>query len=474
MSTRRTADHPVVVVDDDSLMLRSLQAALRSAGIEPVVTCRDSRRLMTLLAEREADALLLDLVMPGLSGFELLPTVREEHPDLPVIIVSGLAEVGGAVDCMRLGAFHYLVKPVEKSVLVATVQRAVEIQALRRENLALKSRLIDGELAHPGGAADCVYREEKMRSLLLYVEAVAESRQPVLITGETGTGKELVARALHRMSGRRGELVPVNVAGFDDTMFADSLFGHLKGAFTGADRPRGGLVERAENGTLFLDEIGELGVGSQVKLLRLLENGEYYPLGSDLPRRSRVRVVVATNRDLEEETARGRFRKDLFYRLRTHHVHLPPLRERLRDLPGLVDCFVRQAAEELGRPSPPVAPELHAYLRTLAYPGNIRELKAMIFDALSRHVSGPLSVELIAAASGGRPAPAGEAARDLFLQSDRLPTIREATELLVEETMRRAGGNMSAAARLLGITPQALSQRLRRTLKRTLQRRAGA
>jgi DNA-binding NtrC family response regulator len=463
MARRKHPENPVLLVDDESPVLLSLTAALASGGYTNVIPCQDARKVEGILAGKEISVLLLDLNMPHLSGEALLPRIREEHPDLPVIIISGITEVALAVKCMKQGVFDYLVKPIEKSKLQATVSRALEIKELRRENVSLKSHLIERQLNHPEAFEEIVFRDEKMRASLLYIESIADSGQTVLITGETGTGKELVAKAIHRLSGLRGQLVTVNVAGYDENMFSDALFGHLKGAYTGADRDRPGLIERAENGTLFLDEIGDLKLESQVKLLRLLEGREYYPLGSDAPRRTDARVLVATNHDLDAAVNMGELRKDLYFRLRTHHVHLPPLRERIKDLPPLVDYFLQQAAKELGKDPPTVPPELYNLLKSYSFPGNVRELRSLIFDAVSRHGGGTLSLKMFKEAIGRKGTSKSKTTReDYFSTCLELPTIREATEMLVAEAMRRAGDNQSIAARILGITPQALSQRLKR------------
>jgi DNA-binding NtrC family response regulator len=291
----------------------------------------------------------------------------------------------------------------------------------------------------------------------------------VLITGETGTGKELIAQAVHRLSARTGELVTVNVAGLDDNVFADTLFGHTKGAFTGADRPRDGLITSAADGTLFLDEIGDLSGPSQVKLLRLLQDGSYYPLGADRPRQSRARVVVATNYDVAERVKTGAFRKDLYFRLRTHHLHLPPLRSRLEDLPLLVIHFLEKAARSLDKPVPSVPLELYPLLKTYTFPGNVRELEAMVFDAVARQQGNSLSLRGFREAMGGG-AGLGEdmTLADTGLEAlgkllpDRLPTLDEAEEWLIQEALRRADGNQGLAAGMLGLSRQALNKRLNR------------
>jgi DNA-binding NtrC family response regulator len=417
---------------------------------------------MDILSRDEIEVLLLDLTMPHLSGQALLPRIREAHPDLPVIVITGIGEAAVAVDCMKLGVFDYLVKAVEKSKLVATVGRAVEIRELRRENRALRDHLVDGVLEHPENFAEFVSEDERMGAVFKYVESIAGTAETVLITGETGTGKELIAGALHRASGRTGRLVTVNIAGLDETMFADTIFGHVKGAYTGADQVRRGLAESASGGTLFLDEIGDLASTSQVRLLRLLETREYYPLGSDMPRRTDARILVATNHDLAVETREGRFRKDLYYRLKIHHVHLHPLRERTGDIPLLVDHFIAQAGKDLGREISAVSRELYSRLRGYGFPGNVRELRSMIFDAVSRSAGGELSLQLFEESSGSMGTADAEESEGAILSfSEKFPTLREASGFLIKEALQRCGGNQAQAAKLLGISPQALSKRLK-------------
>jgi len=318
-----------------------------------------------------------------------------------------------------------------------------------------------------------------MRSIFQYVEAIARTSLPVLITGETGVGKELIARALHRLSGRSGEFVAVNVAGVDDTLFSDTLFGHRRGAFTGADRDRKGLIEQAQNGTLFLDEIGDLRPESQVKLLRLLAEGKYYPLGADMPKLSDARIVVATHRDLRALQQTGSFRKDLFYRLQAHHVHIPPLRERPEDIPILAAHFLEAAARTLGK-KPPTAPkELFPLLQSYPFPGNVRELEAMVFDAVSRHKGGTLSLETFKDRTGRKEKSARDEGRcresDSKIENGQhaptfpanLPTLKQAERALIREALRRAQGNQTLAASLLGISRRALNNRLSRERRRT-------
>jgi DNA-binding NtrC family response regulator len=328
----------------------------------------------------------------------------------------------------------------------------------------VSTRFLSGELRHPEAFEAIVTRDRAMQTLFSYIEAVARSPQPLLITGESGVGKDLVAQAAHRLSGCPGKLVAVNVAGLDDAVFADTLFGHVRGAFTGADQLRRGMVEEAADGTLFLDEIGDLSIPSQVKLLRFLQEGEYFPLGSDRPKRVKARVIAATHQDLSAKEKAGAFRRDLFYRLRTHRVRVPPLRERRDDVPLLLEHFLEEAARSLGKKKPTPPRQLAQLLQTHDFPGNVRELKAMVFDAVSLHESHVLSMASFLEAMGRRDAPAeasGTADQNPFAGLERLPGFDEALELLVSEAMARAGGNQTLAARLLGISQPALSKRLK-------------
>jgi len=404
--------------------------------------------------------------MPHVSGEELLTRISEEHPEVTVIIVSGLNQLETAVNCMRSGAFDYYVKTSEEQRIIKGVLRAVREQELQRENLEMRRRILYDRLEHPEAFAAIVTGDKGMRSIFQYLEAVAASSQPILVTGESGVGKELVVRALHKLSGRKGELVAVNVAGLDDAMVADTLFGHLRGAYTGAGEARRGMVEQAGEGTLFLDEIGDLGLASQVKLLRLLQESEYYPIGSDRPKRMRARIVVATHQDLAARQAAGQFRKDLYYRLRTHHVHIPPLRLRKGDIPLLLDHFLGEASREFGKKKPTLPKELAVLLAAYDFPGNVRELKAMVCDAVSVHRGGVLSMEAFIKAFGelsARPAAAQAADPDSnpFFGLERLPGFTEVIDLLVAEAVRRAEGNQSIAARLLGVSQPTLNKRLK-------------
>jgi DNA-binding NtrC family response regulator len=461
-------EQPILLVDDEEQTLRSVKVSLRTGGLNNVVLCSDSRNVESILSTQDFEVILLDLVMPHISGDQLLPTLREKYPNIPVIIVTGMNDLNTAVSCMAAGASDYMVKPVERARLVSAVKRALATRELERENSRLREHLLNGSLARPDTFSHIVTASPAMSSIFQYIEAVATTSHPVLVTGETGVGKELVARAIHLASEREGEFVTVNVAGLDENVFADTLFGHKKGAFTGASENRDGLVHKAKEGTLFLDEMGDLDINSQIKLLRLLQEREYMPLGSDLPKQSNARIVAATNKSIDELKDCTAFRRDLFYRLRSHHIAVPPLRKRPEDIPLLLEHFNIKAANELQKKPPTYPPELATLLKTHHFPGNVRELEAMVFDAVSNHKSHILSMASFKKAIGytkDHIEDDGSTPKTAVEFGPQLPTLKELEQMLIEEALDRADGNQSMAAKLLGISRQALNRRVRQDKK---------
>ena len=465
MTEERTNIPTILLVDDEVAWLHGMKLTLARIGLTDVRQCSDSREVMGLLQRESIDLVLLDLTMPYMTGDELLPLIAEQHPEIPVIILTGLNQVETAVECMRLGAYDFYVKSVEAERLTLGIRRALRMLEAVRENQRIKSTLFQG-LQQPEAFAEIITRNEQMQTLFQYIEAVSRSRQPILIGGESGTGKELIARVIARLYNPQAPYVAVNVAGLDDTMFSDTLFGHLKGAFTGAEVERRGMIEQAGDGVLFLDEIGDLAPCSQVKLLRLLQEGEYFPLGSDRPKRSRAKILVATNRDLEQLQMTGEFRKDLYYRLKAHQIQLPPLRERKDDIPLLLNHFLQVSAAELDKKVPTPPPELAVLLSTYHFPGNIRELAGMVYDAVSCHRGAKLSMESfrqVISNNGQLIEQRGEeTGAPLLSFHPRLPTLSQAADLLVVEAMQRAQNNQGIAADLLGISRPALSKRLKK------------
>ena len=456
----------ILVVDDERAALASCSLALRAGGLGPVEVCEDPHEALSRIRRREYALVLLDLSMPGLSGEELLGRMRQERPELPVVILTAFNDAVTAVRCMRAGAHDYLVKPVDKDRLQTTVRRALEARSLLRENIRMKDHLLGRKEAGHPAFESILTGDGGMKSIFHYAQAIAESAEPVLITGETGTGKDLMARAIHVLSGRKGKYVALNVAGLDEQMFSDVLFGHAKGAFTSANEGRDGLLQKAEGGTIFLDEIGDVAIALQSKLLRVIECGEYYAAGSDELRRSHARVVVATNRDVGELCQSGRMRRDLFYRLDVHHIHMPPLRERGGDVVLLAGAFAEAAAGALGRTAPRWASEVEALLTGHGWPGNIRELKAVMTDAVSRSEGGEIPVEWLRRKLGREMTAETMGGGAASPEHGKLSTIRDATENLVRQAMQQAGGNQRRAAQILGISQPALSKRLKNLAKK--------
>ena len=440
---------------------------LKEAGIKSVHCISDSRDVLPFLQEHGASLVLLDLMMPHLTGQELLGAIRRDYPDIQVVVISGSNELNLAVECMKLGALDYLNKPVEANRLIACVKNTLRISSMQGELLSLKKRMLGDLLVHPSVFETIKTRSGKMRALFQYAEVIAVSPQPVLITGETGVGKELMAKAVHRLSGVRGEFVSVNVAGLDDTTFSDTLFGHKKGAFTGADQARDGLIASAANGTLFLDEIGDLEERSQIKLLRLLQEGEYYQVGSDALKKTTARIIAVTKKNLPEQVASKHFRMDLYYRLRTHEIHVPPLRERYEDIPLLLDHFLHEAAHTYHKKAPAFSLNALSHLLGWNFPGNIRELKAMVHDAVARnngeeltaHSFGDLNMNENVQTVYNNVVSGSETVHPIDAILGRFPTISEMEDYLINEALRRTSGNHNMAAAMLGITRQTIANR---------------
>lgn len=452
-----------MMVDDEEEILHAQTLTLNMAGYDNILAINDSRKALDVLADNTVEVILLDLAMPNVSGEALLNAVKENYPYIPVIVITATDYVETAVSCMKAGALDYMVKPIEKNRLVSGIQNAIELRSLQRRYEGLKKHLTQDVLEQPEVFSSIITQNRKMRGIFQYLETVGKTDLTVLITGETGTGKELIAEAIHRISERDGNFVPVNIAGLDDTMISDTLFGHRKGAFTGAMESRKGLLQEASQGTILIDEIGDLSPSSQVKLLRLLEYGEYYPLGSDVRRMNTSRIILATQQSSEDLLRSGSFRKDLYYRIATHNVHLPPLRERKEDIPLLVHHFIELASKDLDREISHIPPELHTLLSCYHFPGNIRELRSMVWDAVSKQRTPVLSLDSFRESIGKSVSCADfEELRGEVRFGDRLPTLSQIQTVLIEEALSRSRGNISVAADILGISRQALSKRLKR------------
>jgi DNA-binding NtrC family response regulator len=439
----------ILLVDDEEKILKALGRALRTAGHEVIETTspRDAQRL---LAERAFDVMLVDNVMPQLNGLDLIreyvaSTPEGERPQ--ILMMTAHATVESAIEAMKLGALDYLQKPFEIDELLVVVTRAIDHQRLRTEYRYLRSER-DEQFDNYG----IIGRSRVMEEIIQRAERVAETKSTVLITGETGTGKELVARAIHNRSAQRDmPLIRVNCAAIPESLLESELFGHVRGAFTGAATTKKGKFALADGGTIFLDEIGTMSPALQSKLLRVLQEREFEPLGSERTEKIDVRVIAATNRDLRQMVAEAKFQEDLFYRLNVIPIELPPLRERRDDIPPLVDHFLKKHAQRTGRRIDRIDDGVLAQLQQYDWPGNVRELENVIERAVVLSTGPVITARAINVLGTAAPPSSG------------LPSLklRQNIEWVEKETIRRAlesaRGIKKDAAELMGISQRALS-----------------
>ncbi|HET8538628.1 MAG TPA: sigma-54 dependent transcriptional regulator [Anaeromyxobacter sp.] len=441
----------LMVVDDlDSARQMMKRALARSCEVYDFGTVAEA---LPALDRAEFDAIVTDLRMPGIDGIEGLRRFKAKVPEIPVILVTAFATVETAVEAMKAGAFDYLKKPFEPEELEIVVVRAVEHARIVRDNARLRSAL-SGEFSVQG----IVGKSQAMKDVVSILERIAPSDVPILIEGESGTGKDLLARAAHAMSSRAaGPYVPLNMSAIPENLAEAELFGHEKGAFTGADEARPGFFAEAEGGTLFLDEIGLLQPALQPKLLRVLQDGEYVPVGSRKPRKANVRVIAATNEDLQRNVKAGKFREDLWFRLRVVPVRLPPLRERREDVPLLVEHFVRKHALRLSRP--PLLPDAAAMKALLdhGWPGNIRELEHAIERGLLLARGDAVTLPDLPPELSPQPHDAAAASEGRYRRA------RDGWERkFLEDLLREAGGSVGKAAELAGLHRSTLYEKLTR------------
>jgi DNA-binding NtrC family response regulator len=472
-----TVQRPLlVVVDDEQGILDVVGRFARRAGFD-VLTCSGGREAIELLQMKRADLVMVDLRMPDVGGLDVLRAIRETDPRCQAVLMTGYASVETAVEAIKLGAMDYLSKPIDFGRLEAMLV-GVRDEIERRRNLLT----IESDVARRLEFCGMIGRGPVMQELFGMIRRLAPHVRTALITGETGTGKELVARALHKTGPRRERrFVTVNCSAVVETLFESELFGHMRGAFTGATDNKPGLFELADGGTLFLDEIGELPMSVQAKLLRVLELGEVHRVGSLDPRRVNVHVIAATNRDLRAEVAAGRFRSDLYYRLNIVEVKLPPLRDRREDIPYLTAAFVRATSERLQKPLLGLSPGAERLLAAAPWDGNVRELRNVIERACILAdgdfiTERELSISMPALQAPSPTATVGAAAslrqQEQAPDGDLLVTVEREH---IQRALQRANGNKKAAARMLGLSRRALYRRLERLdLGDTIMRRRDA
>ncbi len=445
----------ILIVDDDEALRESLGMLLAAEGYEVVLADRAEPALQQLDAG-PMDLILCDLRMPGMDGMELLPQLVQKAPGATVLMMSAYGSSDLAIEALRRGAYDYLAKPFQPSEVLLAIRKAQERERLRRANA-----LLQREVERAVGDRPIVAASPAMIQALELIERAAEYKATVLLTGESGTGKEVLARAIHSQSGRRQEaFVAVNCAAIPENLLESELFGHAKGAFTGADRARRGLFVEADSGTLFLDEIGELPLGLQVKLLRALQEEEIRPVGESKTRQVDVRVIAATARDLEREIAEARFREDLFYRLNVIHVQVPPLRERRDDIPLLVDHFIEQSRRSLGKPLRGISDSALARLVSYAWPGNVRELENVIERAAILAQGERITLQELPPGLVQSPecdSSAEDREADFSLKRGR----RRFEAQLILRALAATKGNRTHAARLLEISHRALLYKIK-------------
>jgi two-component system response regulator HydG len=440
----------LLIAEDDADLRDLLQDDLEDAGYETLAAIDGRSALAHIERERESiDLLITDVKMPGLTGDQLLAQMREKRPEAPVIVITAFGSVEQAVEMVKAGAFQYLTKPFDTEDLLQAVQNALAQSAPQREQARLRREM-------PATPERIVGASRPMQELLKVISRAARNSSTVLITGESGTGKEVVAKSIHDLSDRKGPFIPVNCAAIPSELIESELFGHTGQAFTGARQARAGLFESAEGGTLFLDEVGELPLHTQPKLLRVLQEGTVRRVGADHERPVNVRIIAATNRDLEKEVAEGRFREDLYWRLNVIHLQIPPLRERLFDIPLLVEHFLNSLATRLGYPSLNVSPEALAVLTAYSWPGNVRELENVLERAAAMTDSTTITHDDLP----DRVRSSGKTSSLLTRAREQRMTLAELEKEYIIETLRLTGGNKSRAAEILGFDRRTLHRKL--------------
>ncbi|MBN1363725.1 MAG: sigma-54-dependent Fis family transcriptional regulator [Syntrophaceae bacterium] len=437
----------ILIVDDEEVALNSIKRLIKWRGIRNVDTCNNGRDAIAKIKETDFDIVLLDLLMPEIDGLQVLESTKPYRPHTEFIILTAIDDIPTTVKAIRLGAYDYLVKPVDNDLLFLAVKRAYEHRGLL---IGLSVTAGHDQSKIPSAFSEIITRDPRMCTLLTYAQVMATSGNPIMITGESGTGKELVARGIHKAGPMpQGPFIAVNVSAIPASMFESQFFGHTKGAFTGAEIQHRGYFEQADGGTLFLDEIGELPVGLQTKLLRVLEEKSFYPLGAAKPVWVDVRIISASNSDIEKSCQEGSFRLDLLYRLKSIHIHLPPLQERTSDIPLLASHFLRKACDIYKKNIIGFSPEAIDLLNGRNYPGNVRELAQIVENAV-----------LLTDSNMILPSHLGMVSTKQSSISRQLCTLKENDEAHLIYVLTNVSGDRGKAAQILGITVRQLQRKI--------------
>ena len=443
----------ILVVDDDLASVETTIDVLEREGYE-LHSASGGRQALKTLGKEDVNVVITDLKMPDLSGIDLLKYIQESNPYTQVIILTGYGTIDSAVEAMREGAFYYLKKPIEMNTLRQTVKNALEKQLLFLQAANLREQLDD-----KFGFDNIIGKSKNMLDLFRKIRQVAPTKATVLITGESGVGKELIAKAIHNHSPRKdSSYKPINCGALHRELLESELFGHERGAFTGATATKRGVFEQADGGTLFLDEIGEMGLETQVKFLRVLEEHEFTRLGGDKTFRVDVRVIAATNKDLETAVQNGAFRADLYYRINRFPLPVPPLRERREDIPLLVTAFIREFSKEHNKSLTNVTHEAMEYLKSEDWPGNIRELRNVLETAVILAVSHTIELKDIAPEIQNNAPLPQPTADDSFARVGM--TMDEIEKEAIAQTLTETAGNKKRAAEMLDIGLRTLYRKL--------------
>ncbi|KPA15669.1 chemotaxis protein CheY [Candidatus Magnetomorum sp. HK-1] len=469
MKLKKHPFNPILLVDNDpENSLWDIEKVLISAGFNHIEACHKTPTVFKRLASNHVNVALIQVRSHDTTNMDLFRSITKDYPQLSVIAIVDRQDILQGERCMKHGAFDYIIKPFEQNRMINVVRHAIEAHELKRINQDLQEKLLNLPTSCHNAFSNIVAKSRKMLALINYIESISQSSRAIFISGETGTGKTTLAYAAHEISRPQNPVYCIDISKMDDYAFSELLFGQHVQAVNGHNGIQKGLVEKAENGSLVIKNIDQLSLISQNKLFRLLKDNEYIPLGANQKYKSNARIIVTSNTDIKILEKKGRFRKDLIYHLMHHHIKVPPLRERLDDISLLITHFIESAARKLNKKPPTPPKELFVLLETYLFPGNVAELKKLVYDAVHQHKTGILSMQLFKEriiTSLNRATNKifpdlknSSSARISF--SKILPTLKQSSWLLIAEAMHRAKGNQSVASHLLGISQQALSKRL--------------
>jgi DNA-binding NtrC family response regulator len=478
MNSQLFPDYPVLVVDDEQDFLNSIDFKLRSHGVTNVECCKDSRKVMPLLENKRYSIVLLDLLMPNISGDQLLPEIVDKYPQIPVIIVTAFPEIEKtAVDYMRTGAYDYVVKPPDTDDLVRTIKELWELRDVYKDIIPMKRSLFSQVFQKSKEFPDIISQSDKVKSVYETIGLIATTAKPVLIRGEKGVGKEFVAREIHKQSRRKGEFIALDPSGLDDELFSEVFFGCIDDKASTGEKEKVGLLEEAKDGTLFLNDITDLSIPSQVKILRFLREHRYSPVGSKSLLEANVRIIAASRKNLSALVKVGMLREDLYGLIKTHEIIIPPLRERKEDIFLLFAHFFKNALDEFGIKEPNVPKELFQILENYDFPGNVGELKRMVLEAVARYKSDflPLGAFLEAMknspwfdddTSETMPPDEDTAPHNKVIFRRSIPTYADMEVMYLNEVLKRSKGDYNVAARLAGLNKKSFIFNLKKAKKK--------